>query len=161
MLADLRARQITVSTELDAPRDGRSRGRVSWLLRQLGEAPDDLKLEAHTPRATPLAALMPVVRESPEVLYPDPSKEIRKFGLSVTRNMGLKKSSGQGSFIESVLTSTRDFYAGVLQDLRPWKAQPPKIRKPSEADADESIPDALEESLETAKQEAAKQAAQD
>jgi hypothetical protein len=33
LVADLRSRQIIASTELDAPREGTTKGRVSWLLR--------------------------------------------------------------------------------------------------------------------------------
>ena len=39
IVCDLAARQVSVSTHIDPPRDSRSRGRVSWLLRQLAKSP--------------------------------------------------------------------------------------------------------------------------
>jgi hypothetical protein len=89
VVADLRTRQIHASTAIDAPREGTSRGRVSWLLRQLSTAPDGLKVEARLAyRSNPLAAPLAAVREEPSVIYPEASKEIRGFGLSLSSNMG-------------------------------------------------------------------------
>lgn len=130
VVADLRSRQIVVSTSIDAPREGTSRGRVSWLLRQLSTAPDGLKVEARLAyRSTPLAASLAAVREAASVIYPDAGREIRGFGLSLSTNMGLKRDAGRGSFVESVLTASETFYGEVLQNLRLWKAAPPKLKK--------------------------------
>ncbi len=128
--ADLRTRQIVASTQIDAPREGTSRGRVSWLLRQLAGAPDRVKIEARLAyRSTPPAAQLAAVREDPSVIYPDAGKEIRSFALSLSSNMGAKRDASRGSFVESVLTATETFYGDVLQRLRPWKAAPPKLKK--------------------------------
>ena len=62
-------------------------------------------------------------------LYPEGGKEIRAFGLSLSSNMGPKRDAGRGSFVESVLTATETFYGEVLQNLRQWKAAPPKLKK--------------------------------
>jgi hypothetical protein len=133
VLADLRSRQISISTRIDAPKEDRSRGRVSWLLRQLQSAPDGLKIEARVARmSNTLAASLSDARQTPEVLYPEAGREIREFALSLTRNMGLKRDASKGSFIESVISTTTEFYANVLQNLRAWKAPPPKLRKVSE-----------------------------
>jgi hypothetical protein len=135
VVADLRSRQILVSTAIDAPREGTSRGRVSWLLRQLPGAPDGLKVEARIAhRSTPLAAQLSAVREDPSVIYPESGKEIRGFGLSLSSNMGAKRDAGRGSFVESVLTASETFYGEVLQKLRSWKAAPPKLKKAAEPD---------------------------
>jgi hypothetical protein len=131
--ADLRSRQILASTTIDAPREGTSRGRVSWLLRQLSGAPDGLKVETRVAyRSAPLAAHLSAVREDPSVIYPDPGKEIRGFGLTLSSTMGAKRDAGRGSFVESVLNATETFYGEVLQKLRPWKAAPPKLKKAAE-----------------------------
>ncbi|MBA2272421.1 MAG: hypothetical protein H0W21_00760, partial [Actinobacteria bacterium] len=153
VMADLRSRQVIVSTRIDAPKDGRSRGRVSWLLRQLQNTPDNLTVEARVARSqTSLAAPLAQVRENPELLYPEQGKEIRQFVLSLTRNMGLKKDASKGSFIDSVMTTTKDHYADVLQNLRAWKATPPKLKKPPEEEPVEEatelqppVKDAIEE----------------
>jgi hypothetical protein len=44
---DLRAGQVTCQVDLDAPREGRPQTRVNWLVRQLREAPDNFRVEAH------------------------------------------------------------------------------------------------------------------
>lgn len=88
-------------------------------------------MEAKVARSqSTLAASLAEARSAPEALHPDPQKEIRQLVLTLTRNMGLKRDAGKGSFIDSVLTTTKDFYGEVLQNLRPWKASPPKLQKP-------------------------------
>lgn len=159
VVADLRSRQITVSTELAAPREGRTKGRVSWLLRQLRDAPGDLAIGTRVPRSSSTyAALLGAARENPEVLYPEPTKEVRGFVLKLSRNMGLKRDAGKGSFIESVATTVEDFYEKVLQNLRPWKAVPPKLHKKEEvAEAEDliEVPKKLEPAVEEAREEKA------
>jgi hypothetical protein len=48
VVADLRAGKVTVSVDIDAPREGRATTRVNWLTRQLREAPDGLRIDAFT-----------------------------------------------------------------------------------------------------------------
>jgi hypothetical protein len=145
IMADVRARQVSVSTQLDAPADGRSKGRISWLLRQLQEAPEALKIEVKTTRSqTTLAASLSGARGDPQILYPEQPREVRRFMLTLSRNMGLKRDGSRGSFAESVLTTTEDFYRGVLQGLRPWKPQPPKLKKPAPEDIVEDVSELLD-----------------
>ena len=47
--ADLRSRQTFVSVSIDAPREGRTKRRFNWLIRQLKQAPDDLLIEGSFP----------------------------------------------------------------------------------------------------------------
>ncbi|MDP9067403.1 MAG: stress response protein [Actinomycetota bacterium] len=160
IVADLRARQVSVSTDIDAPREGRSKGRVSWLLRQLQNAPENLKVEARLARSqATLAASLAEARTTPERLHPEQPREIRQFGLTLTRNMGLKRDAGKGSFIDSVLETTKDFYGEVLQNLRPWKASPPKLQKQPPVSEPEApvtqIPSQLEEPVNAAQREQA------
>jgi hypothetical protein len=138
--ADLRARQLAFATEIDAPREGRSRGRVSWLVRQLKDAPEDTRIEARIARSqNSLAGSLGDIRTQPETVLPPSDKEIRGFQVSLTRNMGLKKDATKGSFIETVISGTEEFYRLVLQGLRPWKAAPPKL-KPKEPSAEAVLP---------------------
>lgn len=158
LVADLRARQVLVSTRIDAPREGRSKGRVSWLLRQLREAPDNLKIDARVQRVSQsLAASLQEARENPTLLHPPGDKEIRLFALTLTRNMGLKGRSGRGSFIESVLEATKDFYGGVLQNLKAWKPAPPRLKPPVEQPQAEveapDLPPPVEAAIEAAREE--------
>ena len=140
VVADLRARQVTASTIIDAPREGGSKRRVTWLLRQLAAAPDGVTVEALVARSkATLRDDARGARERPESLYPEGNREIRQFRLGLSRNLGLKRDSGRGSFIASVMDVTETFYGDVLQNLRPWKAVPPKLKErpeeePSPAD---------------------------
>lgn len=130
LLADLRSRLVTASTRLDAPREGRARGRVSWLLRQLQSAPEDLRIEAKVAYTdATLTASLAELRANPELLYPQTDKDILHFVLGLTRNAGLNRDTGRGSFSDSVVAVAKDLYSGVLQDLRGWKPQPPRLAK--------------------------------
>jgi hypothetical protein len=106
---------------------------VSWLLRQLQTAPENLKIEARIAyKSTSLVAPLSAVRDNAATLYPEGGKEIRGFTLSLASNMGLKRDSSRGSFVESVLNVAEAFYGDVLQKLRTWKPAPPKLKKPAE-----------------------------
>lgn len=153
--ADLRARQLTFGAEIDAPREGRSRGRVSWLIRQLRDAPEDTRIEVRIARSqNTLAGSLGAIRTQPEGILPSSDREIRSFQVSFSRNMGQKRDSSKGSFIETVISGTEDFYRLVLQSLRPWKASPPRL-KPKEAESDGAslAPSAVEDVLEEAQRE--------
>ena len=66
--ADLRARQTLTSVSVEAPREGRVTSRINWLLRQLGDAPDDLRVEASYPNAREtVSVLLAQAREEPSV----------------------------------------------------------------------------------------------
>lgn len=154
--ADLRARQLVWTTEIDAPREGRSRGRVSWLVRQLAEAPDETRIEAKIARSqASLAESLGRIRAEPETIYPPSDRDIRGFDVSLARNMGLKRDASKGSFIDSVLVGTEDFYRLILQNLRAWKPAPPKLRpKGDVADEKEpSVPPAVERAVDEAQEE--------
>jgi hypothetical protein len=145
LVADLKARQVTASTVIDAPKEGTAKGRVSWLLRQLQRAPDGLVVEARAARwSGSTVAPLRAIRENPSALYPEKGKELRGFRLALTANMGVKRASGQGSFSESVSEVTERFYGEVLQNLRAWKAAPPKLKRPEkQAEAAEVVADLI------------------
>ncbi|HWC14121.1 MAG TPA: stress response protein [Actinomycetota bacterium] len=153
---DLRARQITVGTSVDAPKEGRSRGRVSWLVRQLKQAPDDTRVEARLVRSqSSLVGSLGDIRGAPEAILPPGDREIRAFHVSLARNMGLKRDASKGSFIETVLSTTEEFYRLVLQDLRPWKPSPPKLKPKEEVPEaqPQGVPAAVEAEVEVAHRE--------
>jgi len=160
--ADLLSRQVIASTRIDAPRDGRSKGRISWLLRQLPNASESLTVEARIPYASAsLAGSLGDVRKSPELIYPEGGREVRDFSLTLARSMGVKRDSGRGSFVESVITTTKEFYSEVLQNLRPWKAAPPKLSRPPEETQEPKetpvpLPEPVEEAVEEAGSEVAR-----
>ena len=154
--ADLRSRLLVWTTDIDAPKEGRSRGRVSWLLRQLASAPDETRIEAKLARSqSSLAESLGRVRAEPDAIYPPADRDIRGFDISLSRNMGLKRDDSKGSFIDTVLTGTEDFYRLILQNLRAWKPAPPKLKpKEEEAPAQQAAPDDIVPELRDAVAEA-------
>jgi len=133
--ADLRANQIACHCDIDAPRQGRSRTRVNWLVRQLRDAPDVLRLEAFVVhgRGSSTAELLHKVRETPDLLISDGSRELRSFRITQLTAMGTKRGIGRGSFIDSVVDAIDAFYGDVLQNLRAWSPTAPKLREEPES----------------------------
>lgn len=129
VVADLRANQIACSCDLGAPKEGRPRTRVNWLVRQLRDADENLRIEAYAAhsRGGSTAELLGTVRDNPDVLIADPAKELRSFRVTRMTSMGIKRGAGRGGFIDSVLDSIDDFYAGVLQNLKEWTPPAPKL----------------------------------
>lgn len=128
--ADLRARTVTCHVDVDAPGEGRPRTRVNWFLRQLRQAPDNLRVEVFAARSRGAGAteLLGVVREDPMVLLPDPKREPRSFRLARTVPMGVKRGRGRNSFIDSVVDAVDDFYTEAVQKLKTWQPAPPRMR---------------------------------
>jgi hypothetical protein len=146
LTADLRAREIAATTRVEAPQEGRSRGRVSWLLRQLAAAPDHLKIESRAAYASgTLARPLAEARLAPESLFPDDNRDIKEFKLTLSRVPGLNRDGGKGSFAESVVALTKDFYGQVVQPLRAWKEAAPKLvsRTPEQTEVQERVVETL------------------
>jgi len=135
---DLRARQTVTSVANDAPREGSLKTRFTWLMRQLKDAPDDLRVEAAFPNArVTTAASLGDVRGDPKLLYypPDQKREPRSFVLARSRPMGQKRGRAEGSFVRETSAQAVEFYRDLVQDLKPWSAPPPKLRtKPESSD---------------------------
>ncbi len=128
VVADLRTSQVEVSVELDAPRDGRPLTRVNWLLRQLKDAPETLRIECAVARKSETTAeLLKDVRVTPSELVPDGGAEIRTFRVVLTAPLGTKRGTGRGAFITSVETTLEAFYGDVVQGLRAWTPPAPKM----------------------------------
>lgn len=130
--ADLRSGLITCRVNVEAPRQGRPTTRVNWLVRQLRNASENLRIEAFVAhmRGPGQTELLRLVREDPAVLVADPKRELRSFEISQTSPLGMKNGTGRGSFIDSMLGSIDDFYRDAVQDLKAWSAAPPKLREP-------------------------------
>jgi hypothetical protein len=143
---DLRARQTLTSVTIKAPGEGRTKARFNWLLRQLSEAPDDLRIEAAFPNARETTrALLGQVREDVDCLrYPtDPKREPRSFTVTLGHPMGKKRGKAEGSFVRETRTQTFSFYRDLVQNLKAWQARAPKLREESisGSDNDEPRPD--------------------
>jgi hypothetical protein len=132
---DLRTRLVTTSVNVAAPRDGRAKTRISWLLRQLRDAPPRVRVDASFPmvKETTSAMLTDAVKD-PEILLwsRDPKREPRSFTVALSREMGIKRGKGQGSFVAESKQQVIDFYRLVVQSLKPWSAGAPKLPTPPE-----------------------------
>ena len=139
--ANLRTRRVTTTVEIPAPREGRPRTRVNWLLRQLKDAPDELRIDVrfrhvHSTRSE----LLRDCREAAErlLITDEPKREPRAFVLALSKQMGKKGGRKDGSFAAETRRQTTDFYRDLVQGLVPPRTKAPKIRgdeeKPSKPD---------------------------
>jgi hypothetical protein len=135
--ADLKSRQLTTSVELEAPRDlKRPSARINWLLRQLKEAPDDLRIDVRFPHLREgRSELLGVCRDSPECLLlpSDPKRPPQSFVLARSQTMGRKAGRGVGSFTADTCKQAISFYRDLVQDLRAPQPKAPQL-------ADEEVP---------------------
>jgi hypothetical protein len=128
--ADLRSRDLRTSVSLDAPQEGRPKTRVTWLLRQLRNAPDDLRIDASFPNLRETSSmLLGEVREYPERLLSatDPKRPPRGFTLTLSRSMGTKRGRGDASFVKETRRQAVDFYRDLVQGLTAWQAKAPQL----------------------------------
>lgn len=135
--ADLRTRRVTTSVRVEAPREGRPKTRVTWMLRQLRHAPDDLRIDVSFANARETSSLLlSEARETPERLLSsaDSKREPRAFQLALTRKMGTKRGKDEGSFVRETRHQAIAFYRDLVQDLKPWQAPAPKLPR-EEAEA--------------------------
>jgi hypothetical protein len=117
----------------DAPKEGTPRGRFGWLMRQLKEAPSELRLEAAFPnaRSTTAATLDEMHENSRALQYAqDPKRAPRGFVLTVCRPMGTKRGRAEGSFVRETSAQVISFYSELVQHLKPWQAPAPKVHSP-------------------------------
>lgn len=138
---DLRAGRVSCGVTVHAPGQGKPVTRINWLIRQLGQAPDALLVEA-IPAFAKSGPCHPLVevKAKPQVLVEDPKKEIRTFVLRMSAPAGTKRGQGRGSFVGSVLETLDRFYTDVVQGLKPWTAPAPTL-KLSVASLDETPSD--------------------
>jgi hypothetical protein len=139
--ADLRTRQVHTSVTVDAPKEGRPGARINWLLRQLKDAPDSLRIEARFAGARETSSvLLAEAREYPQRLLSaaDPKREPRAFTLTLSRPLGTKRGKAKGSFIHDTRVQAFEFYRELVQNLKAWQAKPPKLR--DERDEEIEVP---------------------
>lgn len=128
--ADLRARRITCHVDVEAPREGRPTTRVNWLLRQLRDAPSDVRLESFVMHGRGLGAaeLLGTVRETPSLLVVT-GKDLKSFRIASSAALGNKGGRGRGCFIDSVIDTVGSFYGDVIQQVKAWSPAPPRLRE--------------------------------
>ena len=143
MRADLSSGILHCEFNLDAPQDRKNKPRITWILSQLKKAPEETLVRWSYKRAR--------VSESPHSLgnlrdkeydYElDNSREIQSFKIERVSKMGTKRSSGKGSFIDSVVDLYEKTYGEVLQPVKPWSKPAPKLS--------ESVKDLIPEQAES------------
>ena len=125
---DLRAQQVEASVKINAPKEGGSKRRINWILRQLKHSSSDVRLESWGTRArTSQSDLLSKVRDEPERLIPPDNRDISYFTASINVPMGPNRKIGRNSFIQSVLDAVDHFYRDVVQNLRNWQPSAPKL----------------------------------
>lgn len=142
--ADLRSQQTLTSVTIDAPKTGTPRGRFGWLMRQLREAPDELRLEAAFPNArSTTTATLDQMRENPKALEyeQDPKRPPRSFVLTRCQPMGKKRGRAEGSFVRETSSQVISFYSELIQDLKAWQAPAPKVHSQHPDAGAETPPD--------------------
>lgn len=140
LTADLRGGQVTGSFNIAAPGEGKSTTRVSWLLRQLKEAPDTLRVESFASRQRGgNAELLRSARQNPAILVGDPNKELKSFTVAYLGKMGPNRLAGRAGFIDSVMDAVLNSYDLIGQHLKDWSAAPPRLRQPDEVEVDTDI----------------------
>lgn len=160
--ADLRSQQTLTSVSFDAPKEGTPRGRFGWLMRQLKDAPDDLRLEAIFPNArSTTTATLGQMRENPKALEyeQDPKRPPRAFVLTDCESMGKKRGRAEGSFVRETGNQVLSFYGELVQNLKPWQAPAPKTH--SAQPAGDGVSEATDGHASTAPGGAVGQAAAD
>ena len=127
--ADLRTRKVSTSVPISAPGDGRPLTRIKWILRQMPDAPADLRLDvSFTGSRETTSLLLNEAREYPQrLLASDPKRDPRSFDLTVTRPMGTKRGKGEQSFVLETRQQAVDFYRQVVQSVRPWQRPAPRL----------------------------------
>ena len=85
-----------------------------------------------------MSELLADVRRKPELLVPPDNREIGSFTVSLARPMGMKRTTGRRSFIDSVLDTLDDFYGEVVQNLKEWQPPAPKMKRSDDEGDDDN-----------------------
>ena len=127
VVAQLRTGQVEVQAEVPSPTEGRPVTRVNWLLRQLPDAPDGLRIDALGTRPVDhRCELLKAARLDPKLLVPGDG-DPQGYRLTLTSPLGTKRGIGRGGFITSVHDAVDTFYREAVQDLRLWSPPAPKL----------------------------------
>lgn len=133
--ADMRTNKIQCSTSIDAPTEGTSFRRASWLLKQLKNAPADILVEAVFADSSEISCEnLATVRADTKSLTAGRISELQSFTLTSPTKMGSKRSGTAASFIVSVTDGLDGFYRDVVQPLKPWVPSAPEVHNVGDAD---------------------------
>lgn len=146
LTAHLRTVQVELAVDVAAPTEGRPLTRVNWLLRQLPDAPDSLRIDALGAKPSDSRAeLLKTARTDPKLLLPTDGAPT-SYRLTLALPLGTKRGIGRGGFITSVHQAVDTFYRDVMQTLVPWTPPPPKLPA-HDAAATEDQPEATDDAV--------------
>lgn len=137
IVADMRTNRIRCHIAFDAPDEGTSGRRLSWLVKQLQDASGTVQVEAvFSESGNETCEHLDTVRANPKVLTAGRAGVITSFTLEQSFPMGNRRSGTATSFITSVTSATDAFYGAVVQPLRGWvPAAPKQSESPAVADS--------------------------
>ena len=126
--AYLRRMMAQVSVEVGAPELKRHTARLNWLLRQIRNAPPEMRIDvAFAHRSATMSELLGQVIENPKSVLMDASHPPRSFTLTLAQDIGSKRKAGRRGFITDVSALLDRFYRDVVQDLAEWTPPPPQL----------------------------------
>ncbi|WP_430869087.1 hypothetical protein [Demequina aurantiaca] len=130
---DLRARLTSISTTFRAPEDKKARGSISWLVRQLADAPGSIEIGAFARNSrSPVVATLAALRDDANVMAAELPGDVAKFTVTMRSELGMGRRSARTSgFIESVLDAVYSFYEQVHQELVAYQPRAPQAQAKS------------------------------
>lgn len=132
--ADLRTMDASVSVTLDAPDLAKASSRLNWLLRQLRNAPDALRIDVAFERTQTTASdLLGNVRDNPKQILAGMERPPRAFTVARTERVGGKRRSVSGNFVEDIGQLVDTFYRDVVQGLKAWSPPAPRLPEAGES----------------------------
>ncbi len=153
--ADLRGRTILISMRLRAPEDRKStKARVNWLLRQLPAIEGDYYLRLHWPgRGGFTQHSLAQLREAPDRAQKErPNLAVHSFDVCLIRSASTRFGQRK-NFIQDLEDLVPTFYKTIGENLKPWQAPAPKVRRGRD-EAEDVTPEALADSNEVSRDHA-------
>jgi hypothetical protein len=127
--ADVKAQLLTASVDVEVPSDRGSRARVTWLVTQLGDAPERTILEnwPRNARAAVASATLAATREDRMILLADGKEPLRiRVVLRAPMGVGRKAGAKSAGFVDTVLALLDEFYELIVQNIATWQPAAPR-----------------------------------
>ncbi|NOX31635.1 MAG: hypothetical protein GXP35_16555, partial [Actinobacteria bacterium] len=139
---DLKARQNIVSVDVIAPADKGARGRITWLIRQLSDAPGALVVEAYPKGGqNGIAGALEAIVGDPSILLRDDKKDPHRFRVIARSELGQGRRTGKSpGFVQSVINAIESFYGDVLQDMTAYQPKAPKLKSVVPVETEPDLP---------------------
>ncbi len=128
---DLKARRVTISTQLTAPDDRTPRAAIVWLVKQMKAAPGSVLIDIYQKsRRAAITQALEELREDPKSGLLDSKQPPSKFVIRQQSKMGTgRRSTRKKGFIDSVMDAVIEFYADVFQDLQAFTPRAPALER--------------------------------